>query len=749
MAPHFKKVTSPELYHPDYPDSDNAILEDGDDDGFEDVSDDDEECSATSKPKKTGTKTSPPKSGKEWFLPDSDQDYTNFANHGSNFNKEGYPLYLNRDTTFVQLPIKLYKFFGKFGYSKRSAWTGCPPTGKEGQARLAGGPKCCKGLAGQCEGNVDQIHCRNTRCRVDLHIASGWSLLRHTGVHNHPWPTSKKPCKILNKLFKAQVKKNPKAGAFELKLGKPTNSEEPFESVTSIHPAFQNKDRVAYYRWKTLIELNLVPDKLGRGVGKLNHSGEAKSIELFRLACMDLLELEVPDGQSHEQKVDYIRRRWPKVKKWLDWWTTADLEAQLFQSCRPRLEDSPETAYNQLPETTNAQESMHRLYYMISEGKQCLLVGMVDLFAFVSSLEDNWKSVMNGVPINYGSHKTNDVGLSMGLVKKRKQQTQAWIDGRPPDTTDTLLDGPGESTQPKKLGRPPNSASFNKNQFSTYVSYCRNTTNILLTNRCWLSASLESLYALFSPLWVRCISGFGKDLFTYIVEHFNSRSTYELTYQGTIRSSMTRAQTKMVNWANELYPGPFKPGDYASADFFLEISLDPKLHKSPWYKELFLVKEHQTFTCEAFPDGLQSHPHWADQTYHVLLVTPQMFSYNHIPHFLTTTPYSNVKRLLDEWQQSGLLGISGMVCKQCTVPQPSPKPKKKSKLKQVGSSIDMVLDYSQPASAHYIIDRTAKLKVIQRRKKGSCLDKQSLGLKELWMLDWQAVAMSQLVKPLE
>ncbi|KAH9440773.1 hypothetical protein MJO28_005454 [Puccinia striiformis f. sp. tritici] len=121
MAPHFKKVTSPELYHPDYPDSDNAILEDGDDDGFEDVSDDDEECSATSKPKKTGTKTSPPKSGKEWFLPDSDQDYTNFANHGSNFNKEGYPLYLNRDTTFVQLPIKLYKFFGKFGYSKRSA----------------------------------------------------------------------------------------------------------------------------------------------------------------------------------------------------------------------------------------------------------------------------------------------------------------------------------------------------------------------------------------------------------------------------------------------------------------------------------------------------------------------------------------------------------------------------------------------------------------------------------------------------
>ncbi|KAI7965805.1 hypothetical protein MJO29_001553 [Puccinia striiformis f. sp. tritici] len=420
--------------------------------------------------------------------------------------------------------------------------------------------------------------------------------------------------------------------------------------------------------------------------------------ELFRQACMDLLELEEPSGPTHEQKVDHIRPRWPKVKKWLDWWTTADVEAQLFQSRRPRVEDSPETAYDRLPETTNAQESMHRLYYMISDGKQCLLVGMVELFAFVTSLEYDWKSVMNGVPINYGSQKTQDVGLTMGLVKKRKRQTQTWTDGRPPDTTDTLLDGPGDKNPTKKLVRPPNAASFDKNQFSTYVSYRRNTSNALLANQCWLSASLESLYALFSPLWVSCISGFGRDLFTYIVEHYNSRATYELTYQGTIRSLMTRAQSKMANRANELYPGRFKPGDHASADFFLEISLDPKLHKSPWYQDLFLVKERRTFTCEAFPDGLQLHPLRANRTFHVLSITPQMFSDNRIP-------YSDVKQLLDDWQHSGLRGISGLVCKQCTIPQPLTEPKKKSKLKRVDSSIDLVLDFSQPASAHYIIDR--------------------------------------------
>ncbi|POW20305.1 hypothetical protein PSHT_03689 [Puccinia striiformis] len=838
MAPLFKKLTGPELYHPDYPNSDDAISDDGDNNGFEDVSDDDDvdekQCSTTLKPNKTGTKASSAKSGKEWFLPDSDQDYTNFTDHGCNFDKEGYPLYPNGNTTFFQLPPNMFKNFGKVGYSKRSA-----------------------------------VNYRRERTwKVTRHTCLGVLVCDNNGYSDINFAFPKAKCAV--KVWQAEVKKNPKAGAFELKLGKPTDSSAPFESVTSIHPAFQNKDRVAYYRRKTLIELNLVPDKLGRGVGdkfimdmfswaarglfivsssympenehftfqtrwmqerllarnkenKLYDGGLLSDVtyryfengyllttsmfcdelsrwipvqiswirglsteyyyihfavlfrqflkaqitplerddlvlqvvdfskaqtegfisayidvfrqgtreevgrllkgcrqhyrnsitrvkrnrsliyadeeEPFRAACMDLLEHEQPDGKSHEQKVDYIRRRWPKVKKWLDWWTTADVEAQLFKCRRPRLEDSPETAYDRLPETTNAQESMHRLYYMISDGKQCLLVGMVELFAFVTALEDDWKSVMNGVPINYGSQKTQDVGLSMGLVKKRKRQTQTWTDGRPPDTTDTLLDGPGENTKPKKLGRPLNAASFDKNQFSTYVSYRRNTTNLLLANRCWLSASLESLYALFSPLWVCCISGFGKDLFTYLVEHFNSRSTYELTYQGTIRSSMTRAQTKIANHANELFPGRFKPGDFASADFFLEISLDPKLHKSPWYKELFLVNEHCTFTCEAFPDGLQSHPLRADRSYHVLSVTPQMFSYNRIP-------YSDVKRLLDSWQQSGLLGISGLVCKECNVPQRLPKPKKKSKLKRVDSGIDVVLDYSQPASAHYIIDRS-------------------------------------------
>jgi hypothetical protein len=42
----------------------------------------------------------------------------------------------------------------------------------------------------------------------------------------------------------------------------------------------------------------------------------------------------------------------------------ADVEALLFPSRRPLLEDSPGSDEG-LPATTNAQESMHWLYYMI------------------------------------------------------------------------------------------------------------------------------------------------------------------------------------------------------------------------------------------------------------------------------------------------------------------------------------------------------------------------------------------------
>jgi hypothetical protein len=63
------------------------------------------------------------------------------------------------------------------------------------------------------------------------------------------------------------------------------------------------------------------------------------------------------------KKMDEMRRRFPKIKAWLDWWTMADVEAILFPSRRKMLEDLP-NGNDGLPSSTNAQESMHQVYYM-------------------------------------------------------------------------------------------------------------------------------------------------------------------------------------------------------------------------------------------------------------------------------------------------------------------------------------------------------------------------------------------------
>ncbi|PLW50133.1 hypothetical protein PCASD_01795 [Puccinia coronata f. sp. avenae] len=413
---------------------------------------------------------------------------------------------------------------------------------------------------------------------------------------------------------------------------------------------------------------------------------------------MDLLAAPEPQGPTHEEKIDAIYRRYPKVKKWLDWWTTANVEAMLFQSHKPLIEDTPDG----LPETTNAQESMHRLYYMISPGHTSLMVGMIELFSFVTVLEEDWNSVMKGVPICYGTgQKSKDVGVSMGLSEKRKRNYQAPNDGRPPNTTDALLE---RVPKKAKLGRPQNAANFDKNPYLTYVSYHAITKNPSRANCCWLAAFLESLYSLFSPLWLRGINGNGKDLFSYAVQHFMSRSTFKLTQKGTIKSILTRGQNKIFDLASEKYVGRFNPGKCASCDYFLEVLLDPSQHRSDMPSCLFQVNKTQEYTCQAKPDVKQSHPTRESPTpAHVLSVTPQMFNDNRIT-------YSDVGKLIDLWQTTGLQVLTGLVCKQC-LPQgpeaPSKPVKKKEKLKRINSNIAVVTDAPLQTPLYIIFTRLA------------------------------------------
>jgi hypothetical protein len=54
--------------------------------------------------------------------------------------------------------------------------------------------------------------------RINTHNKSGWSLLQHQGIHNHPWPDAKKPNPLSKDKLKELLQNNPKAGAFQLKV---------------------------------------------------------------------------------------------------------------------------------------------------------------------------------------------------------------------------------------------------------------------------------------------------------------------------------------------------------------------------------------------------------------------------------------------------------------------------------------------------------------------------------------------------
>jgi hypothetical protein len=94
------------------------------------------------------------------------------------------------------------------------------------------------------------------------------------------------------------------------------------------------------------------------------------------------------------------------------------------------------------------------------------MVGLVELYAFTKVLADDYAAVMQEISIEYGSQikGTKDISLSMGWEKPRKRRIQEVNDGRPPDTTDTLL-------KKVKLGQPKNSVNVDQNPHLTYPCY--------------------------------------------------------------------------------------------------------------------------------------------------------------------------------------------------------------------------------------------------------------------------------------
>ncbi|OAV99985.1 hypothetical protein PTTG_01413 [Puccinia triticina 1-1 BBBD Race 1] len=179
--------------------------------------------------------------------------------------------------------------------------------------------------------------------------------------------------------------------------------------------------------------------------------------------------------------------------------------------------------------------------------------------------------------------------------------------------------------------------------------------------RCWLAAAVESLYALFNPLWLRGTNGLKNDIFTTLLKHFNARSTWELTLTGQIRSTLTNGQNSLHAAANKLSPGSFEAGVFCSTDLFIDLLIDPSFRKNltkPYPpRELFTLTEVRMALCEGRMQVQQPHPR-GNQDITVIRIQRDTFE-------TAALDPSSVQTLLTTWSTHGIASISGLVCKVC------------------------------------------------------------------------------------
>ncbi|OAV98480.1 hypothetical protein PTTG_25674 [Puccinia triticina 1-1 BBBD Race 1] len=362
----------------------------------------------------------------------------------------------------------------------------------------------------------------------------------------------------------------------------------------------------------------------------------ADEVKPFETMCTNLLLTNAKAGKNHKERIDEIFQRFPKVRKWLDWWTMSDVKATLFPSQRVMLEDSP-NGEDGLPSSTNAQESMHCVYYMLRQVySKHLFHGMVELYGFVKALEREYLSVMRGMPIKYGNQPQKQVNIN---------------------TTDELV-----SERPEKQSkgeRPPNSVNINQDMYSMFLSYVappkvhKDYKN--LKNRCWLAATLKSLFAFYSPLWLQQPGGKMNDMFFNLVTHFSSRTTVELQPKGSMRLTLANGSRRMFDLANQSNPNCFVPGSFASANLFLGMCLDPRKNSSKVLPSIFQVHKTQVFRCPFRPKAAQTQHPQAERTLTGLTINHNMFEKNHIN-------LSNITELITQWELIGVVGVTGLQC---------------------------------------------------------------------------------------
>ncbi|EGG06946.1 uncharacterized protein MELLADRAFT_86229 [Melampsora larici-populina 98AG31] len=211
----------------------------------------------------------PKKTGKKFKIPvPATGELKTYIDHGSQCDGQGYPIWPNGETVYHG-PWKTtwYTCLGVLHCDDNFCDYAAPPPTAEGKAAQAieDHPEC---PAVECSGKHIWTQCTQTHCRVDVEKATGWAVLRHSGTHDHIWPTPKKADPLAMLDLTNELVKNPKAGPLVLKVGQAGASQTiTAPPIIEIHPAFANAGRLGYLRRKVLVAKGLMPEKESLGGG--------------------------------------------------------------------------------------------------------------------------------------------------------------------------------------------------------------------------------------------------------------------------------------------------------------------------------------------------------------------------------------------------------------------------------------------------------------------------------------------------
>jgi hypothetical protein len=172
-----------------------------------------------------------------------------------------------------------------------------------------------------------------------------------------------------------------------------------------------------------------------------------------------------------------------------------------------------------------------------------------------------------------------------------------------------------------------------------------------------MAASMEALYALYSPMWLCGSNGTRtNDFFMALVCHMGARATYDLTEKGQIRSTLTKGQSALFDLASSQYEGRFIRGEYASCNFFIEVLLESS-RRNLALSGLFQVTKTRTYRCPKHPN---EHVEQEQTSSGQLIVNifKELFNMNKV------WP-GDVSSLIDQWTSKGIFCIPSIVCRQC------------------------------------------------------------------------------------